>query len=107
MTSQLPLSEVIVTAKQKLSSASACLNDSTAFFAAVSEFDQWMSAHKDTITALTSEQQTVRHEIEQLIHQLTRLELQAHYNISLVTDMQSYIHGKLEHTTNTDMLYRR
>jgi len=107
MTSQLPLSEVIVTAKQKLSSASACLNDSTAFFAAVSEFDQWMSAHKDTITALTSEQQTVRHEIEQLIHQLTRLELQAHYNISLVAEMQSYIDGKLERVTPLQNSYHR
>ncbi len=107
MTVQLPLSEVIETAKQKLSSVSARLNDSTAFSAAVSEFDEWLADHKDLISAYASEELSARSEIEQLIHQLARLELQAHYNISLVTDMQSYIHGKLEHTTTTDMLYRR
>ena len=51
MTVQLPLSEVIVTAKQKLSSVSACLNDSSAFYAAITEFDTWISKHKDLISA--------------------------------------------------------
>ena len=45
MTVQLPLTEVIETAKQKLSRASACLNDSAAFSAAVAEFDQWLTKH--------------------------------------------------------------
>ena len=43
MTNQLLLSEVIDTAKQKLSSVSACLNDSTAFNAAIAEFNQWLN----------------------------------------------------------------
>ena len=46
-------------------------------------------------------------DIEQLIHQLTRLELRAHYNISLVEDMQGYIHGQLERTTSPQSPYHR
>ena len=107
MTIQLPLSEVIATAKQKLSSASACLNDSAAFSASVAEFDKWLIEHKDLISAHASEELNMRLEIEQLIRHLTRLELQAHYNISLVTGMQSYIHEKLEHTTTPDTPYHR
>ncbi len=107
MTSQLPLNEVIVAAKQKLSSVSACLNDSTAFSASVAEFDEWLIVHKDLISAHASEELNMRLEIEQLIRQLTRLELQAHYNISLVTGMQSYIHEKLEHTATSDTPYHR
>ena len=107
MTVKLPLTEVIETAKQKLSSASACLNDSAAFSAAVAEFDEWLTKHKNVISVYASEGSDLRREIQDLIHQLTRLELQAHYNISLVTDMQSYIRGKLEHTTNQDTSYHR
>ena len=107
MTVQLPLSEVIVTAKQKLSSASACLNDSSAFYAAITEFDTWISKHKDLISASAPAQANEREEINQLIHQLTRLELQARYNISLLSDMQGYIHGQLENTTTPHNPYRR
>ena len=107
MTVQLPLSEVIETAKQKLSSVSACLNDSTAFSASVVEFDEWLTQHKDLISSHALEEANVRLEIEQLINQLNRLELQAQYNISLVTGMQSYIHGKLELTTTPDTPYHR
>ena len=107
MIEQLPLIEVLETAKQKLGRVSACLNDSRAFSIAVAEFDEWITEHKDLISAYGSEQAKVRREIEQLIHQLTRLELQAQYNISLVTGMQSYIHGKLEHTTSPDTSYHR
>ena len=107
MTVQLPLSEVIVTAKQKLSSASACLNDSKAFNAAITEFDMWLSKHKALISATAPGQVSEREEIRQLIHQVTRLELQAHYNISLVSDMQGYIHGQLEYATTPHTPYRR
>ena len=107
MTCKLSLSEVIVTAKQKLSSVSACLNDSKAFSAAVADFEQWLSEHKTLISSLTPKQATERHEIEELIHQLNRLELQARCNISLVADMQGFIHGQLERTTSLQNLYRR
>ena len=107
MTDQLPLSEVIITAKRKLSSVSACLNDSAAFNAAIAEFDMWLSKHKELISASAPGQVNEREEINQLIHQVTRLELQAHYNISLVSDMQSYIHGQLEDTTIPHTPYRR
>ena len=107
MTDQLPLSEVIVTAKQKLSSASACLNDSSAFHAAIAEFDMWLSKHKELISASAPGQVNEREEINRLIHQVTRLELRARYNISLVSDMQGYIHGQLEHTTISHTPYSR
>ena len=107
MTHQLPTSEVIATAKQKLSSVSACLDDPIALRASVAEFDQWLSEHKNSISALTPEQSPERHEIEQLIHQLTRLELKARYNISLVADMQGYIIGQLENTTSPQSPYNR
>ena len=107
MTMQLPLFEVLETAKRKLSSVSACLNDSTAFSASVAEFDEWLKEHRDLISANASEETNVRLEIEQLIHQLTRLELQARYNISLVSDMQGYIHDQLEDTTTPHTPYRR
>ena len=107
MTDQLPLSEVINTAKQKLSSASACLNDSSAFNAAIAEFDIWLSKHKELISASAPRRVNEREEINQLIHQVTRLELQARYNISLVSDMQGYVHGQLEDTTTPHNPYRR
>ena len=107
MTEQLPLSEVIYTAKQKLSSVSACLNDSAEFNAAIAEFDTWLSRHKALISASASGQVNEREEINQLIHQVTRLELQARYNISLVSEMQGYIHGQLEDTTTPHTPYRR
>ena len=107
MTDQLPLSEVIATAKQKLSSVSACLNDSAAFHAAIAEFDKWLSKHKELISASALGQVNEREEINQLIHQVTRLELQARYNISLMSDMQGYIHGQLEDTTTPHIPYRR
>ena len=107
MTEQLPLSEVIYTAKQKLSSASACLNDSAAFNAAIAEFDMWLSKHKELISASAQGQVNEREEINQLIHQMTRLELQARYNMSLVSDMQGYIHGQLGDTTTPHTPYRR
>ena len=104
---QLPLSEVIATAKEKLSSASACLNDSSAFSSAIAEFDSWLSEHKELISAPVPEQVNELEEISQLIHQVTRLELQARYNISLVSDMQGYIHGQLEDTITPHTPYRR
>ena len=107
MTVELPLSEVITTAKEKLSSASACLHDSSAFCSAIAEFDSWLSEHKELIFAPAPEQLHEREEISQLIHQLTRLELQARFNISLVSDMQSYIHGQLEDTTTFQTTYQR
>ena len=107
MTEQLPLSEVIFTAKQKLSSASACLNDSAAFNASIAEFDMWLSEHKELISASAPGQVKGREEINQLIHQVTRLELQARYNISLMSDMQGYIQGQLEDTTTPHTPYRR
>ena len=107
MTEQLPLSEVIATAKQKLSSVSACLNDSAAFKDAIAEFDMWLSKHKELISASAPGQVKEREEIKQLIHQVARLELQARYNISLVSDMQRYIHGQLEDTTTPHIPYRR
>ena len=96
MTEQLPLTEVLKTAKQKLGGASACLNDSTAFAVAVNDFDDWLSQHKEQIAQTTTDQSDCRQQIEQLIRQLTRLEMQARYNISLVTDMQGYIRGQLD-----------
>ena len=107
MTVQLPLFEVILTAKQKLSSASACLNDSAAFNAAIAEFDMWLSKHKDIISASVPGQVNESEEINQLIKQMTRLELQARFNISLVSDMQGYIHGQLEDTTPINTPYHR
>ena len=107
MTEQLPLSEVIYTAKQKLSSVSACLNNSTAFNVAIAEFDMWLAKHRDIISASAPLQVNEREEINQLIHQVTRLELQTRYNISLVSDMQGYIHGQLEDTTTPHTPYRR
>ena len=107
MAIELPLSEVIVTAKQKLSSVSVCLNDSAAFNAAIAEFDMWLSEHKELISASAQGQVNEREEINQLIHLVTRLELQARYNISLVSDMQGYIHGQLENTTTPHTPYRR
>ena len=106
MTDQLPLPEVLATAKQKLSSVSACLNDSTAFNAAIAEFDMWLSKHKELISASAPARVNEREEITQLIHQLTRLELQARYNISLVSDMQGYIRGQLEKTNTPHTPYR-
>ena len=104
---QLPLSEVIATAKEKLSSASACLNDSSAFSSAIADFDSWLSEHKELISASAPEQVNEREEISQLIHQVTRLELQARYNISLVSDMQGYIHDQLEDTATSHTTYCR
>ena len=63
---------------------------------AVNDFDDWLSQHKEQIAQTTTDQSDCRQQIEQLIRQLTRLEMQARYNISLVTDMQGYIRGQLD-----------
>ena len=107
MTEQLLLSEVLDTAKQKLGSVSACLNDSAAFSAAVNDFADWLSQHKELIAQTTTDQSDSRQQIEQLIRDLTRLEMQARFNISLVTDMQGYIHGQLDAAPVTDTPYHR
>ena len=96
MTEQLPLTEVLETAKQKLGSVSSCLNDSAAFAMAANDFHDWLSQHKELIAQTTTDQSDCRQQIEQLIRELTRLEMQARYNISLVTDMQGYIRGQLD-----------
>ena len=74
---------------------------------AIAEFDMWLSKHKALISASAPGQMNEREEINQLIHQVTRLELQARYNRSLVSDMQGYIHGQLEDTTTPHTPYRR
>ena len=107
MAVRLPLSEVLDTARQKLGSVSSCLNDSAAFASAVKDFDEWLSGHKELIAQASSEQADCRQQIESLIRELTRLEMQARYNVSLVTDMQSYIHGKLDTTPSPSMPYHR
>lgn len=107
MTVQLPLSEVLETAKQKLGSLSSCLNDSAAFAAAVNEFDDWLMQHKDLIARTTSEKADFRLQIEQLICALTRLEVQARYNASLVADMPGYIHGQLDTAPQPPASYHR
>ena len=107
MTTQLPLSEVLETAKQKLGSVSSCLNDSAAFAAAVQDFDEWLAQHKELIAQTTTEQPSCRQQIEQLIRELTRLEMQARYNVSLVADMQGYIHGQLDTTPVPRTPYHR
>ena len=107
MTAQLPLSEVLDTARQKLGRVSSCLNDSAAFAVAVSEFDDWLAGHKDIITHATSEQADCRRELESLIRELTRLEVQARYNVSLVTDMQGYIRGQLDTAPPLSTPYHR
>ena len=107
MTEQLPLTEVLDTARQKLGRVSSCLNDSAAFASAVTDFDDWLSGHKELIADATSETADCRRQIESLIHELTRLEMQARYNVSLVTDMQSYIHGKLDTAPPPSTPYHR
>ena len=67
----------------------------------------WLAEHRDLISASAPLQVNEREEINQLIHQVTRLELQARYNISLVSDMQGYIHGQLEDTTTSHTPYPR
>ncbi|MGB0819179.1 MAG: hypothetical protein ACPGQQ_09690, partial [Candidatus Puniceispirillaceae bacterium] len=74
---------------------------------AITGFDMWLSKHKELISASAPGRMSEREEINQLIHQMTRLELQARYNISLVSDMQGYIHGQLEDTTTPHAPYRR
>ena len=55
MTNQLLLFEVMDTATE--ASSAACLNDSTAFSAAIAEFNQWLTEHKKLISALTLNRQ--------------------------------------------------
>ena len=63
--------------------------------------------HKDLIARTTSEKADFRLQIEQLICALTRLEVQARYNASLVADMPGYIHGQLDTAPQPPASYHR
>ena len=95
MTSQLPMFEVIATARQKLSGVSACLNDSQKFSSSLLEFDLWLSEHIQAFSEIKQSRSKYQDEIEELISIVERLENQARYNVSLVEGMQHYVSQKL------------
>ncbi len=92
MTSSLSISEFLETARQKLGGISACLNNSKAFARAVTEFDDWLEGQRETLSHAADLDYHAREEVADILRQLSRLELQARHNASLVSDMQKYLH---------------
>ena len=92
MTSSLPISEFLETARQKLGRVSSCLNNSKAFARAVTEFDDWLEGQRETLSHAADLDYHAREEVADILRQLSRLELQARHNASLVSDMQKYLH---------------
>ncbi|NBX07868.1 MAG: hypothetical protein EBR12_07370 [Proteobacteria bacterium] len=92
MTSSLSISEFLETARQKLGGVSSCLNNSKAFARAVTEFDDWLEGQRETLSHAADLDYHAREEVADILRQLSRLELQARHNASLVSDMQKYLH---------------
>ena len=92
MTSSLSISEFMETARQKLGGVSSCLNNSKAFAHAVTEFDEWLEGQRETLSHAADLDYHAREEVADILRQLSRLELQARHNASLVSDMQKYLH---------------
>ncbi|MGB0710741.1 MAG: hypothetical protein ACPGQH_09400 [Candidatus Puniceispirillaceae bacterium] len=92
MTSSLSISEFLETARQKLGGISSCLNNSKAFARAVTEFDDWLEGQRETLSHAADLDYHAREEVADILRQLSRLELQARHNASLVSDMQKYLH---------------
>ena len=92
MTSSLSISEFLETARQKLGGISSCLNNSKAFARAVTEFDDWLESQRETLSHEADLDYHAREEVANILRQLSRLELQARQNASLVSDMQKYLH---------------
>jgi len=93
MTSSLSISEFLETARQKLGGVSSCLNNSKAFARAVTEFDDWLEGQRETLSHAADLDYHARKEVADILRQLSRLELQARHNASLVSDMQKYLHA--------------
>ncbi len=96
MSARIHADELIATAKEKLGGVRACLNDSGAFGREVRAFDDWLSANKAAFSHAAELSAAIRTDIADVITQISRLEMQAHHNARLVTDMQSYLNGQLE-----------
>ena len=92
MTSSLSISKFMETARQKLGGISSCLNNSKAFARAVTEFDEWLECERETLSHAGELDYHAREEVADILRQLSRLELQARHNASLVSDMQKYLH---------------
>ena len=92
MTSSLSISEFLETARQKLGGVASCLNNSKAFARAVTEFDDWLEGQRETLSHAADLDYHAREEVADILRQLSRLELQARHNASLVSDMQKYLH---------------
>ena len=92
MTSSLSISEFLETARQKLGGVSVCLNNSKAFASAVKEFDDWLEGQRETLSNAADLDHHAREGVADMLRQLSRLELQARHNASLVSDMQRYLH---------------
>ena len=92
MTSSLSISQFLETARQKLGGISACLNNSKAFARAVTEFYDWLEGQHETLYHAADLDYHAREEVADILRQLSRLELQARHNASLVSDMQKYLH---------------
>ena len=92
MTSSLSISEFLKTARQKLGGISSCLNNSKAFARAVTEFDDWLEGQREPLSNAADLDYHAREEVAHILRQLSRLELQARHNASLVSDMQKYLH---------------
>ena len=104
MTSSLSISEFLETARQKLGGVSSCLNNSKAFARAVTEFDDWLEGQRETLSHAADLDYHAREEVADILRQLSRLELQARHNASLVSDMQKYLHpdsAMLSYATQT------
>ena len=91
MSETLLIIDLVETARQKLGAISACLNDSKRFAHAVTDFDSWLEAHSQQLSSASELDQNTRGQVEDVLRQLTRLELQARHNENLVGDMQSYL----------------
>jgi len=102
MSAQLRLDEILDTAKTKLGVVSSCLNDSHAFARHLTEFDEWLLAHKTELSAASQIDDASRQNISEIISQITKLELQARYNARLVNDMQTHLHNGNNGTGNDD-----
>ena len=95
MSALAPVNDLLDAAEQKLGSALSCLNDTSKFYAASLEFEQWFSHHQQDLLALRSPDPEVKERIVAILKTLTLLEQAAQRNTTIVGDLNTYMNDKL------------
>ena len=95
MSALAPVNDLLDAAEQKLGSALSCLNDSSKFYAASLEIEQWFSNHQRDLLTVRSPDPEVKERVAAILKMLSLLEQTAQRNATIVGDLNTYMNDKL------------